>query len=75
MNWAFVALGLCAGILGVERSLRLRGEQVTLTQRSIIVSLFTIGFGAVAYGTAHLTEPFYDIGRLAWHCSAVKVGS
>lgn len=73
MNWAFVALGVCAGILGLERSSRLRGEQVTLTQRSIIVSLFTIGFGAIAYGTAHLTEPFYNIGRVAWHCSATII--
>lgn len=73
MNWAFVALGVCAGILGLERSFRLSGEQVTLTQRSIIVSLFTISFGAIAYGTAHLTQPFYNIGRVAWHCSAVII--
>lgn len=70
---AFAVLGLCAGILGMERSWRLRGEPISLTQRAIIVALFAIGVGALAYGTADRTEHFYNIGRLAWHCSAVVI--
>lgn len=76
MNWAFVALGICAALLGVERAVRQRGEPVTLTQRCIIISLFAIGVGAVAYGTTGLTAPFDNIGRVIWHCAAaILVGA
>lgn len=76
MNWAFVALGVCSALLGIERSIRQQGESVTLTQRSIIVALFGIGIAAIAYGTTWLTSPYYNIGRVIWHCAAaILVGA
>lgn len=76
MNFAFIALGICASALGVGRLLRLRDDIVTLTQKAILVSLFSIGIGGVAYGTRLLTAPFYDIGNTLWHLAAtVLVGA
>jgi len=70
MNLAFIALGICAVALGVGRLVRLLDEPATLTQKSIVVSLFSVGLGAVAYGTRLITAPFYDIGHTVWHIAA-----
>lgn len=76
MNSAFIALGLCATVLGVARIMRLRDEVVTLTQKAILVSLFSIGIGGVAYGTRLLTTHFHDIGNTIWHmAAAVLIGA
>lgn len=70
MNWAFIILGICATTLGIGRILRLRDESTTLTQKALIVSLFSIGIGAGAYGTRFVTSPFHDIGNTIWHMAA-----
>lgn len=76
MNLPFIALGACAIALGIDRLARLRDEPATLTQKALVVSLFSIGIGAPAYGTRFITAPFYDVGNTMWHIAAtVLVGA
>src|SRR5699024_545691 len=57
----------CSIVLGFERLWRLRGKPVTLTQKSIVVALFSLGLAAAAYGSMPLTASFYNIGLVSWH--------
>lgn len=76
MSFSFVALALCAIALGVDRVARFRDEPVTLTQKAITVTLFSMGIAAGAYGTKSFTAPFYDMGDTAWHIAAtVLIGA
>ncbi|GAA1490934.1 DUF6545 domain-containing protein [Brachybacterium sacelli] len=75
-DWAYIVAALCSTVLGVERQWRLRDETVTLTQRAIVVSLFAVGIGGVAYGTMPFTAHLWNVGSLVWHIAAsVLIGA
>lgn len=68
MYWeSFAVLSVCSFILFCERLWRFRHESSTLTQKTFLVALFSLGVAAVAYGTMPLTAPFYNIGLGTWH--------
>lgn len=68
MHWeAFLVLAVCSFAVAFERMWRFRGDPATLTHKTFLVALFTLGVAAVAYGTMPLTADFYNIGLGTWH--------
>lgn len=70
VSWPYIAAALVSTVLGIERLRRLHGEQITLTQKALIVSMFAVGIGGVAYGTTSMTAEFYNVGFVVWHIAA-----
>lgn len=76
MDWPFIALSVVATFVGLERVWQLRDDSPTLTEKAILVALFSVGVAAAAYGTMELTAGFLNIGLVVWHVlAAVIIGS
>src|SRR5699024_9274002 len=68
MYWGvFIVLSVLSFILGFERLWRFRQKPATLTQKTFLVILFSLGVASAAYGTMPLTAPFYNVGLGIWH--------
>ncbi|MEV0869323.1 hypothetical protein AB0I24_15450 [Brachybacterium paraconglomeratum] len=76
MNWPFVAISVVATGITAGRLWSQRDRSATTTHKAILVSLFSIVIGAMAYGTRSAVDHFLLIGDVLWHiCACTLIGA
>lgn len=76
MNWPFVAISVVAAGITAGRLWSQRDRSATTTHKAILVSLFSIVIGALAYGTRSAVDQFLMVGDVIWHiCACTLIGA
>ena len=76
MNWPFVAISVVAAGITAGRLWSQRDRSATTTHKAILVSLFSIVIGALAYGTRSAFDKFLLVGDVLWHiCACTLIGA
>ena len=76
MNWPFVAISVVAAGITAGRLWSQRDKSTTTTHKAILVSLFSIVIGALAYGTRSAFDQFLLVGDVLWHiCACTLIGA